>query len=151
MSLFNIFDQINTLKDKFNEFLYHRKKLKALENYASVTNFPHASYLGLIKKCIKDGFLGEKESDFLSYMLDTYQLNFLDWSYRTPWIKEQMAALAAERKVPKKHRAAKPSPLVDPRQMDLFEDNPRAQQIASTIPAHLLQAQAKAPRAWRNQ
>lgn len=97
-----IWEKIIDLKDKFRSFLFHRKKLRALENYSEVVPFHHRDYLLLIKRCMKDSFLGEKEADFLCYMSDKYfgEQNYLDWTHKTPWLKKEMARLASEQQQP---------------------------------------------------
>lgn len=90
-----LFDKVLELKDRFKSFFSHKKKLQALENYSNCAPFQHKDYLTLIKRCMADGFLGEKEADFLCYMLEKYELNFLDWSHRTKWLKSEMQKLAS--------------------------------------------------------
>lgn len=89
-----LFERIPELKEKFTTLAVHKKKLRALENYSEVNHFQHNDYLGLIKKCLNDGFLDEKESEFLTYMIQKYDVNFLDWSHKTKWLKEEMDRLA---------------------------------------------------------
>ena len=57
-----LFERIPELKEKFTTLAVHKKKLRALENYSEVKHLQHNDYLGLIKKCLNDGFLDEKES-----------------------------------------------------------------------------------------
>lgn len=96
MSKSYLFDKVSELKDKFSKFFQHRKKLKALENYSEVGCFQHKNYLTLIKHCMTESFLEEKEADFLDHMLNKYELNYLDWAHRTKWLKSQMAEIASE-------------------------------------------------------
>ena len=86
----NIFDRIPELKEKFQAFFQHRKKIAALENYSSSVKFHHKSYLLLVKECLKDGFLGDEEAAFLDHMLGRYEINYLDWAHKTKWLKEQI-------------------------------------------------------------
>jgi hypothetical protein len=95
MSSGYLFDNISDLNQKFKNFFCHKKKMHALDNYSNCAPFQHKDYLMLIKKCMADGFLGEREADFLCYMLDKYTLNYLDWAHKTKWLKEEMAKLAA--------------------------------------------------------
>jgi hypothetical protein len=95
MSTTYLFDRIDDVKQKLKNFFFHRKKIRALENYSSCNDFHHKNYLTLIKRCMADGFLSEKEADFLSYMLQKYEVNFLDWSHRTKWLKSKMRDLAS--------------------------------------------------------
>lgn len=90
-----LFDKVSELSEKFKNFFQHKKKLQALDNYSEVVPFQHKGYLTLIKRCMGDGFLGEKEAEFLCYMLDKYELNYLDWSHKTKWLKGEMNRLAA--------------------------------------------------------
>lgn len=85
-----LFDKVPELKEKFRKCFQQRKKIAALENYSTSVKFPHKSYLLLVKECMKDGFLGQEESEFLDYMLNRYHLNYLDWAHRTKWLKQQM-------------------------------------------------------------
>lgn len=94
----NLFDKITVLKEKFKDFFTHKKKFQALENYSSAVPFEHKDYLLLIKRCMADGFLGEKEADFLCYMLDKYQVNHLDWSHKTKWLKGEIERLSCHYK-----------------------------------------------------
>lgn len=94
MTVSYLFDKFAELKEKFKSFLFHKKKLQALNNYSQVTQFPHRKYLPMIKAAMDDGFLGEKECDFLGYLLQKYELNFLDWCHRTRWLKSEMRRIA---------------------------------------------------------
>jgi hypothetical protein len=91
-------DKAYDLKNKFKKFFISKKKLKALSNYAEAVPTKHKTYLTLIKKCSDDGFLGEREADFLSYMIDLYDINYLDWSHKTRWLKQKITTLADEQK-----------------------------------------------------
>ena len=86
-----LFNKLSELKQKFTSFFQHRKKVNALENFSGSVNFHHRKYLNLIKGCINDGFLDEKEEEFLEHMLKKYEINYLEWSHRTKWLKAQMA------------------------------------------------------------
>ena len=86
----SLFDRVPELKERFRKFFQHRKKIAALENYSTTVNFSHKNYLTLVKECLKDGFLGEKEAEFLDYMLACYEVNYLDWAHKTKWLKTQM-------------------------------------------------------------
>lgn len=87
--------KLEQFKDKFDIFSKHRKKVKALENVSSCTAFKHQSYLGLIKECLAEGFLEEQEDAFLEHMLQKYEVNYLDWCYKTKWLKNEMSKLAS--------------------------------------------------------
>jgi hypothetical protein len=92
------FNQFSQLKEKFRNFFTHKKKVTALDNYSTVVPIKHKDYLVLIKKCLSSGFLGHKEADFLSYLIDKYfgEENFIDWTHRTRWLKSEMLRLSNE-------------------------------------------------------
>lgn len=96
-----LFDKVSDLKDKLKNFFTHKKKLKALNTYSEVVPFQHRDYLKLIKKCMADGFLGDKEAEFLCYLLEKYELNYLDWSHKTKWLKEEMNRLERQYNKPR--------------------------------------------------
>lgn len=87
----NLLDHLIELKDRFKSFFQHKKKVTALENFSDTDGFGHRPYLDLVKHCMHQGFLGEKESDFLDHMLSRYEINYLDWSHRTKWLKGEIA------------------------------------------------------------
>ena len=118
------FDKIGALKDRFKAFFQHKKKVTALENYAGADKFHHRNYLGLVKRCMSDGFLGDKESDFLDHILSVYEINYLDWSHKTKWLKNQMI----KRKEGQK-------PLAE--QVNFDFDTPRTS-TGMNIPTHIL-------------
>lgn len=95
-----LFEKVHELKEKITNLFLHRKKLKALENYSQIPNFKHINYLPLIKQCMLEGFLEEQEASFLDHMLNKYEINYLDWSHRTKWLKNEMVRLSAPRKRP---------------------------------------------------
>lgn len=125
MSSATLFEKVCELKDKFKHFFLHKKKLQALENYSQVVDFHHKDYLLLIKRCMMDGFLGEKEADFLCYMLEKYEVNFLDWSHRTKWLKGEIERLSANYKVKQEQPVT---------QRDIFEP---IQSIRMQVPSHV--------------
>lgn len=112
-----IFDRLHELKDKFKRFFTQRKKLQSLKNFSEATDFEHKPYLKLIDKCMQDGFLGQKEDDFLGYLLDRYEINFLDWSHKTRWLKGEIRRLSLRK--PKKEAPAPEARR--PEQMFLFD------------------------------
>jgi len=124
-----LFDKVSELSDKFKSLFIQKKKVASLENFSSVAPFEHKTYLTLIKRCMGDGFLGEKESDFLNYMLDRYEVNFLEWSHKTKWLKKEMARIAEEN-----YKVNKVEQMT-------FNFDKKHQQIASNIPAHMLNNQ----------
>lgn len=86
----NFFEKIWLLKEKFMSLFQHQKKIRAIENFTAGDFFPHKSYLTLIKQCMSDGFLEEKEASFLDHMLTKYEIIYLDWAYKTKWVKQQI-------------------------------------------------------------
>ncbi len=130
MSDVYLFDQITDLKEKFKNFFSHKKKMQALDNYSLCAPFQHRDYVLLIKKCMADGFLGEKEADFLCYMLEKYALNYLDWAHRTNWLKVEMVKLAAN--------YPKEAPQVKVAQLPLFDYDKLKTVSAASVPFEML-------------
>jgi len=129
-----ILEKVDELKHKFYNFFVHRKKLRALQNYSEASNqFTHHNYLGLIKKCLADGFLTVKEADFLSYMLEKYEINFLDWSHRTLWLKEEMRKMARNPKTGIKAKGPQPH--------QFFFNWEKAMPTAVSVPVYLIAQQ----------
>jgi hypothetical protein len=85
-----IFDKVLELKEKFKSYYQHRKKLRALKNYSQVAPFMDQKKLVLIEGCLNEGFLTEAGTTFLGELLDNYKVNYLDWSYKTRWLKNTM-------------------------------------------------------------
>lgn len=123
-----LFDKVSELTQKFKKSWSDRKKSQALENYSSVAPFQHRGYLTLIKQCMNEGFLGEKESDFLNYMLNRYDVNYLDWAHKTRWLKKEMSAMASN------HQRE----MVQ--QQDLFDWDKKATPVS--VPLELIARQA---------
>jgi hypothetical protein len=88
-----LLEKIIELKEKFKNCFVHKKKIRALENYSEVAPFAEKEYLQLIKKCAKDRFLSQKAADFLCELIEQYDVNFLDWSHKTRWLKKEMKRL----------------------------------------------------------
>ena|ERR1051326_5514536 len=89
------------LKSKFKQFFKHQKKMNALENFSECGPLQHQEFFDLIEKCMKKGFLGDKESEFLDYMVDKYfnKNNYLDWAHKTRWVKGQISFLQRAKNV----------------------------------------------------
>lgn len=81
------------LKEKFNNFFLHKKKVKALENYAEATDFPGKKYIRILKELLVDGFLDDKEEAFLNHQIEKCELDYLSWSHRTKWLKSEIRRL----------------------------------------------------------
>lgn len=125
MAFSYLFDKVEELKEKFNNFFSQRKKLKALENLSEVIPFKHNNYLKLIRNCMDEGFLDNKEADFLDHILDKYEVNFLDWAHKTKWLKGEMARMSRESFI-QKEKQEKQMSFLDP---------------SFNIPLHLLNSQ----------
>jgi hypothetical protein len=95
-----IFDRIEEIQQKIDDFYRHRKKIKALDTYSLSAPFEHRSFLGLLKLCLKDRFLKKKEADFLDYMISEYEQkqmgNYLFWTHKTRGLKKEIAKLARD-------------------------------------------------------
>lgn len=81
-------------KNSFNKFFLHKKKVRALENYGSVKEFEGRKYIPILKELLQDGFLDEKEEEFLEYQICKAEIDALSWAHKTPWIKREMDRLA---------------------------------------------------------
>ena len=79
-----------------------------------------------------DGFLGDKEDEFLGYLLDKYEVNFLDWAHKTKWLKQEM----------KRRSCRTPSAAVytspEPRQYSLIDWATKRKNAAINVPIELL-------------
>ena len=132
MTVKSLFDKTSELKEKLKLFFRSKKKLSALENYSACAPMKHKHYIALIGECAKTGFLGDKETDFLAYLLDKYHLNYLDWAHKTMWLKSEMQRVKAQH-APK------------PRQVQgQFIDFDKIQTISANVPFEVLAAQQKA-------
>ena len=123
----NLFDKVSYLKDRFKSFFVHKKKVAALENYASCMPVRYLDELRLIKLCMASRFLTEKGAAFLEEILDEHQLVYLDWAHKTKWLKSQMAA-------------RKPKRTADPKQLMLFDLDSKRQSTPIDVPLELLAA-----------
>jgi hypothetical protein len=91
MEKITIFDKVSLFKEKIFSFFQHRRKVTALENYSSCAPFQHRSHLSLLKKCLAQAFLDKEEATFLDHMLLKYQVNYLDWGFKTRWLRNEMS------------------------------------------------------------
>lgn len=113
----NLFERTDVLKPLFSSFFQHKKKVRALENFAEAEVVTYTNELSLIKSCLENRFLSKKGSDFLEELLEENRVNYLDWSHRTRWLKSQIQARKRERaELPKIQQAffdfARPQPQV---------------------------------------
>lgn len=46
---------------------------------------------------MNDGFLDDEEARFLEHMLRKYELNYLDWSHKTKWLKNQIRSMVSKK------------------------------------------------------
>ena len=99
----NLIDQVDTLKGKFRQLYIHQKMLRALENYDEAIQVQHNGYLSLIKRGWLDGFLDEETSHFLNHMISKKfaQEDYLNWTYKTRWLKKRMAEVQKEHAGPR--------------------------------------------------
>lgn len=128
-----LFDRVVELKERFKNFWNQKKKIKALENYASVAPFHHNKRLLLVKQCMDEGFLDEDDAWYLGKMVDKYfnSENYLDWTHRTRWLKKKMRNMVSENAY---------QPL---QQMTIFDlDKPR-QSVTPNVPMEVLAAAQK--------
>lgn len=108
-----LFDKLEDFREKFQHLYVHKKKVLALENLSQAVVIQHNDYLILIKRCMREGFLSAEENSFLVYLVAKYfsDKNFLDWTHRTPWLKQEM------------RRLSRANPKRTPMQQDLFNWN----------------------------
>ena len=125
-----IFDKVTEIKEKFKNFFNHKKKLAALKNFAQVAPFRHRNYLVLIEKCLDDGFLEDKDADYLGYLIGRYEVNYLDWSMKTRWLRAQLG-------IPL-NKVTRPRP----QQMTIFDFDKK--KPAPAVPLEILAAQQNA-------
>jgi hypothetical protein len=116
-------------KDRFSKFWQHRKKVKALENYSQVNDFPGVKYIPMLKELLADGFLDDEEEKFLEYQIKKAEIDAYSWCYRTKWLKSEMARLSAS-------KAKRPEP-------QLYFDLDKVAPTPVHIPFELLAQQGK--------
>lgn len=126
MSSTYLFEKVMKIKDEFKKSFIHKKKHRSLENYGSVVVLPEEQQaaISLLKHKLKTGFLSDKLASFLDAFLEDHDLNFLDWAYKTKWLKEKMDAMK--------------QPLAKPEQLSLFDYTPLRQYTMPKIPVEIL-------------
>lgn len=96
MDVEEIFANIKSLQTKFSNLFKQRKQLRALENYSAVKAFSRAEHkvFSAITYCLKGEFIQPEDADWISTKLEKLEINYLDWTHKTKWLKEQMALKA---------------------------------------------------------
>ena len=117
-----ISETVQQLKEKFCQFFQDRKKVTALDNYSLVAPFKHRKFLELLKHCLREAFLVEQEERFLNHLLDSYEIKYLEWCHRTPWLKRKMHEMAQK-------------PIPQPQILFNFE---KVAKTSVNVPVHLL-------------
>lgn len=83
-------------EDFSNKYLTHeinRKKIYALINFSeTLDNFTDWLAVEYITRWLNKEFLDKEGERFLDYLLTKYGLNYLDWCYKSPWVKRQIAS-----------------------------------------------------------
>lgn len=95
-----ISESIQTFREKFSAFFQHRKKIKALENYANTGLFRHEKYIPLLKGCLEEGFLEAQEATFLDHLVHKYLDDYLFWAHRTKSLKQEIIRLEKQKPKP---------------------------------------------------
>lgn len=122
--------KLDQFKEKFCNFLKHKKKVTALENLSSCKKFANWNYIQLLKQCLNAGFLEEEEEKFLDHMIQKnfQELEYLAWTHKTKWLKATMADLSARFNAPKEHQLYMP--------LDKLDQAPAGMMPLSTVMAH---------------
>lgn len=72
----------------------NRKKLSALINFSeSLDSFKDWQALEYITNWLEQEFLDSEGERFLDHLLTKYGINYLDWSCKSYWVKEQIRHL----------------------------------------------------------
>lgn len=85
--------EIEEIKEKFSKFYQHRKQINALQNYNLVKSMSRQEnkLFRCVKECIQIGFLDGADESYLSHLLEKMEINYLDWSHKTKWVKSQIS------------------------------------------------------------
>ena len=123
-----LFEKVMKIKDEFKKSFIHKKKHRSLENYSSVVVLPEEQQaaISLLKHKLKTGFLSDRLSSFLDAFLEDHELNFLDWAYKTKWLKEKMRAMKQQEVYAK------------PVQMTMFDYPQMRQYTIPNVPLEIL-------------
>lgn len=92
MSSTCLFEKVTELKESFKKSFIHRKKHKSLKTYSEVVDLPEeqTAAMSLLEYKMKSGFLSDKLASFLDVFLEENEINFLDWSHKTKWLKNKI-------------------------------------------------------------
>jgi len=84
---------------KFKAYFIHKKKLKAMNNYAEVADLEkkHIIAMKLIENFASGGFLEEEDVEYLNKLLARYEVKFSEWSHKTKWLKGHMKSISRQR------------------------------------------------------
>jgi hypothetical protein len=124
---------------KYAQDRQHTLQVRALEHYSLTAPFHHRGYLGLLRHCLAGAFLHAEEQRFLSHLLGEYQVQYLDWCWRIPWLQAKIAAA----------RASAPKPMPEYTQPLFGWYVPGNQKPPVQVPTHILPAQKSAARRLR--
>lgn len=90
-------DKLDQAKIKFKQLVLIKKKLRALQNFASCSNFEHQDFLLLVEKALAHPNAGDAEFEFLDNLLQRYNVDYLSWSHRTQCLKKEMVRIRRQR------------------------------------------------------
>lgn len=114
------------LKDRLYEFIIQRKKLAALTNYQHCAPLGAGEYLTILRRIMRETLPGAEESRFMDHLLKKAEIYYLDWAYRTKWLKKEMG------KMRRKHK------VYTETQMKLFVNYEKKRKVSTAVPTHLL-------------
>ena len=73
-------------------------KIKALKNYALTCKYKEWVALELFTLLMEQNRLGAPERRFLDHLLKKYKINYLDWAFKTHWVRDQITSKAISKK-----------------------------------------------------
>lgn len=85
-----------TLQLMFFEDLQDKKKIQALQNLALAKRYRQINLVKIVAEDYKHGFLEMEERNFLDFVLKRHALDYLSWSHRTRWLKQEIASIRAK-------------------------------------------------------
>ena len=97
---------LQAFRSHYNEFLQDRKKIKAIQNISDIKGIPmHKKRIfDLILDCTKITFLDDHDRAFLGGLLTQLNIDYLDWCYKTPWLKKQIREMKQAAKAKRESR-----------------------------------------------